>query len=471
MSFVSFSFALLYLAALLFRIATRSGGAAYVCGLLALSWIFYAWHVPAYIFLLLFSTGVDYAAARWIDAAPAAAVVRRRGILIVSLLLNLGVLAYFKYGGFLLDNLAALFGEAPWTTREIVLPIGISFYTFQSMSYTIDVYRGHIAAERSFVRMACYVAFFPQLVAGPIVRAGDFLYQLERHRPLRLAVFGEGAYLILRGLFLKVVVADNLGRIVDAHWAGAARAEEGGGAVALSLLVFFSCQLFCDFAGYTEIARGVAYQLGFRLPVNFDAPYLATTFRDFWRRWHITLSTWFRDYVYIPLGGSRGGRVRALVNLLCVMLVAGLWHGASWTFVLWGAVHGTAVALERVLGFERGLRTRLGAAVWYLAVQLTWIASMGLFRAGNAADGWRMIRRAATGLTALWGAADHPIPAEVVAAWWFVVPVATLHLRRLADRHYGVAPHRYERALYAGAMLAAIATLYTTSRQFIYFQF
>lgn len=472
MSFVSVSFAVLYLVALALRVTTRSPSIVYVSGLLILSWIFYAWHVPWYIVLLLFSTSVDYVAARLIAATPPSAARMRRSLLATSVAMNLGVLGYFKYAGFLIESFAELSGHSPLTVPDIVLPIGISFYTFQSISYTIDVYRGRISAERSFLRLACYIAFFPQLIAGPIVRAGDFLYQLERRRRVRLGVFCEGAYLIVRGLFLKVVVADNLGRIVDAHWAAAASGEAPP-FVAVSVLVFFASELFCDFAGYTDIARGLAYQLGFRLPINFNAPYLAATFTDFWHRWHITLSTWFRDYAYIPLGGNRRGRARAYVNLLLVMLVAGLWHGANWTFVLWGAVHGCAVAVERALGLARGSRRSLVAVGWYLVVQLTWILSMGMFRAANAVQGWRIIRNAVAGVVA--PAAGMAGPASdglITIGWWMTLPVVALHARALLTEQYGVAPPAaYERAVYAGAMVAAILTLYTTTRQFIYFQF
>ncbi len=470
MDFISVSFVVLYLVALALRaLSAARDRRLYVVGLLLLSWVFYGWHVPAYLALLLLSTGVDYVAARAIAAAPAASAGRRRAWLAASLAVNLGLLGYFKYGGFLAANLAAVLGESAGSAWRVILPVGISFYTFQSMSYTIDVYRGVVRAEPSFARFACYVAFFPQLVAGPIVRAGDFLYQLGRYRPLRLRVLGEGAYLIVRGLFLKMVVADNLGRVVDSHWAEAA-AGAGDGWVAFSLLVFFACQLFCDFAGYTDIARGVAYHLGFRLPINFDAPYLATTFSDFWRRWHISLSTWFRDYVYVPLGGNRRGGARTALNLLLVMLAAGLWHGANWTFVLWGALHGVAVAGERMLGLARGPRGRAAAALWYLVVQLSWILSMALFRAADISEA-RGILTCATGAACGANGGAAAVPGDVVAGWWLVLPVVALHLRSWIGERSGARLHPYERALYAGAMSAAILTLYTTSRQFIYFQF
>jgi D-alanyl-lipoteichoic acid acyltransferase DltB (MBOAT superfamily) len=303
-SFVSFFFAVFYAVALGWRLAAPSGTRLYALGLLGLSWLFYAWHAPLYLSLLILTTSVDYVVARLLGThhrSPGG----RRAILLTSLALNVGLLGYFKYFGLIARTGAAdaAGSSAGIGAAHALLPIGISFYTFMSMSYTIDVYRRRLQPERDFIRFAAYLAFFPHLVAGPIVRGGEFLYQFARRRRLRAMVFAEGAYLIVRGLFLKVVVADNLGQIIDRHWQAAAVAG-GDGALAFTILVFFAGQLFADFAGYTDIARGLSYQLGFRLPINFNAPYLAGTFVEFWRRWNITLSSWMRDYLYIPLGGS-----------------------------------------------------------------------------------------------------------------------------------------------------------------------
>ena len=471
MSFISFSFVGLYLVALALRWGLGSHDTLRIFALLVLSWVFYAWHVPGYIFLILFSTLVDYIAALRLASAPSSSGFRRRGILAASLIVNLGLLGYFKYAGFLVMATNGLAGTG-MTVPQILLPIGISFYTFQSMSYTIDVYRGRIEAERSFLRVACYIAFFPQLVAGPIVRAGDFLYQFRRRRRFHLRVFTEGAYLILRGLFLKMVVADNLGQIVDRYWDQAA--VEPQGALALAMLVFFACQLFCDFAGYVDIARGVSYQLGFRLPVNFNAPYLAASFSEFWRRWHITLSQWMRDYVYIPLGGNRKGRVRVYFKLMLVMLISGLWHGANWTFLLWGGVLGLALVIERLLGIGRRKQAALVTLGWFIVVQLTWILSMGLFRSTGLDQAMAITGQALTGLLALPSEGFTVAGTEglITLGWWFTIPVWLLHARAwLAERTRLGAPSNYERAVYAGAMLAALPMLYTTNQQFIYFQF
>ena len=475
MSFVSLTFIVVQLIALALRAVTRRSRVNYIVGLLALSWLFYAWGAPQFLILILFSTTVAYGVGRLLAATPPSAQVARRGLLVASLTLNLGILAYFKYAGFLARSWTSLAGGLGlWTpdlaTADIVLPLGISFFTFESISYTIDVYRGRIAAEKSFLKLACFIAFFPHLVAGPIVRAGEFLYQLERPRRFRTSVFAEGTYLVIRGLFLKMVVADNLGQLVDQHWKTAAT-DAPAGTLAASLLVFFACQLFCDFAGYTDIARGLAYQLGFRLPINFNAPYLAATFSEFWRRWHITLSSWMRDYVYIPLGGGRRGPGRVAFNLLLVMLVAGLWHGANWTFVAWGAILGSAIVLERALGLSRGAQRGLVGAAWYLVVQTTWIVSLGMFRAADVRQGYQVIHNAITGLAML-PSAQPPSPIAITIGWWFVLPVVALHVRSLfTERRWLPATAGLEKAAYAGAMLATISTLYSTSREFIYFQF
>ncbi len=476
-SFVSFFFALFYLVALAWRVAVPSGIRLYVLGLLSLSWTFYAWHAPQYLWLLALTTSVDYVVARLL-ASNRFPPFARRATLLASLALNIGLLGYFKYSGLITTSCSSFAPEGSAPNGEValphlLLPIGISFYTFMSMSYTIDVYRRRLQPERDFLRFACYLAFFPHLVAGPIVRGGEFLYQFGRRRRLRAGVFAHGAYLIVRGLFLKVVVADNLGQIIDHHWPEAA-GTGADGALAFTLLVFFAGQLLADFAGYTDIARGISYQLGFRLPINFNAPYLAATFAEFWRRWHITLSSWMRDYVYIPLGGNRRGTVRALINLLLVMLVSGLWHGASWKFALWGMILGLAGAAERGFGLARGPRSRWGAAAWYAVVQLTWILSLALFRAQSIAEGWRVMRSATDGLATA-PAAILSLPGSndlVRAGWWFVLPLVAMHGRTWLSQRHGVrCPSAFEKALYAGAMLAAIPTLYTTTRQFIYFQF
>ncbi len=480
MSFISFSFVALYFAALLVRWGTppragSSGTVLRISGLLVLSWTFYAWHVPWYILLILASTLVDYLAALALDSpadsSSPRSSVKRRAILVTSLLTNLGLLGYFKYAGFLASAVNEVSGGG-FSVPEILLPIGISFYTFQSMSYTIDVYRGQIQADRNFLRLACYIAFFPQLVAGPIVRASEFLYQFARKRRFHLRIFVFGGYLILRGLFLKMVVADNLGEIVDQYWNQAA--SEPQDSLALAMLFFFACQLFCDFAGYVDIARGVAYQLGFRLPINFNAPYIARSFSEFWHRWHITLSEWMRDYLSIPLGGNQKGRLRGYINLMLVMLISGLWHGANWTFLLWGGSLGLALVIERMLGMARPGLSPLKTLPWFVLVQLSWILSMGLFRASDLEQGKAIIRNALYGIQTLPTEGLDVAGTEglIMLGWWFTVPVWLLHGRAWLGENTAIGePGRYERAAVAGFMLAALLMIYSSGQPFIYCQF
>jgi D-alanyl-lipoteichoic acid acyltransferase DltB (MBOAT superfamily) len=358
MNFISFAFLIFLGVVLVARLlAVRTGREpVYLYFLVGASLLFYAWHVPAYLAILLFSTIIDYVAARKIERY-AGQNSKSKAFLLLSLAANLGVLAFFKYCNFALDSLtqvATFFNlDAAWVPRlHVILPMGISFYTFQSMSYTIDVYRGVLKPIHSFWRFLLYVAFFPQLVAGPIVRARDFLYQINRQRSLNIHAAGEGTYLIIRGLFLKMVVADNIGPLVNRYWAYGS-GETGDCVLTVLLALLFGCQIFADFAGYSSIARGVAYLLGFRLTLNFNAPYIASSFSNFWRRWHISLSQWMRDYLYLSLGGNRISPLRTYINLLVVMLLAGLWHGAAYTFIFWGLLHATALITERLLGLSR----------------------------------------------------------------------------------------------------------------------
>ncbi len=479
MSFVSIAFLLLYPVALLLRVAFArdARGDGYFAGLLAISLVFYGWHFPSYLALILASTLTDYFAGRALANLPHEREGARRAVVAASIALNLGLLGYFKYAGFLAelvaDVLAAVgVSSGGFSTLEIVLPIGISFYTFQSMSYTIDVYRGHTRAEPNFVRFGLFVAFFPQLVAGPIVRAGDFSRQLLRRRRLSAAVWLQGVRLLVRGLFLKLVVADNLGKIVDTHWAAVSQGDAPP-ALAASVIVFFSCQLLCDFAGYCDIARGLAYPLGFRLPINFNAPFIATSFRELWRRWHITLSEWMRDYLYTPLGGNRRGRGRTLANLFIVMVVSGLWHGAASTFVLWGCVHGIAIVVERALrptDFSGAAR-----AAWFVVVQLTWIGSMSIFRAADAEQAWTVLANVGAGLVqpaSFVTIGDAKIAADLITGWFFTLPVWLMHLHAVFDeRATSQRPPHIAHAAYAGVMLAMLASFYARPDGFIYFQF
>ena len=349
---------LIFAAVLLAALSVASRGAPRKVTLLVASYVFYMWWNPAFILLIVASTAIDYHVGQRLRIESAQS--RRRGWLLISLAANLGLLAWFKYAGFLEQNLmgvARLFGYEPsWPALQITLPVGISFYTFQTMSYTIDVYRGRLKPARSPLDFALYVAFFPQLVAGPIVRASDFLYQLER--PSDLHVTPEALLLITRGMSKKVLVADNLAPFVDAVFA---QADRWPSAIVWAAALCFAVQIYCDFSGYSDMAIGIARILGFELPLNFRRPYFARNPSDFWQRWHISLSSWLRDYLYIPLGGNRYGTLRTQRNLMLTMLLGGLWHGASWNFVLWGFLHGVALIAHRAFSHYRIRRGRAHA--------------------------------------------------------------------------------------------------------------
>ncbi|MBQ7786449.1 MAG: MBOAT family protein [Clostridia bacterium] len=317
--------------------------------LLACSYYFYMCWNPVYALLLLFSTAITYLCSLALEHAGSIArytgarrpLFLKKVFITLSFLANLGVLSYFKYGNFLIDNLNALLShlhivyQAP--AIDVLLPVGISFYTFQALGYTMDVYRDNIRAERNFLRYALFVSFFPQLVAGPIERSKNLLAQFtEVHKP-EMEKIRSGFLLMLWGYFLKLVLSDRISIVVNTVYADPA-AYPGWYLVVASVL--FAFQIYCDFAGYSIIAKGAAEMMGFRLMDNFNAPYLSRSVSEFWRRWHISLSSWFKDYLYIPLGGNRKGVLRKHINLLIVFLVSGLWHGAEWSFVIWGLING-----------------------------------------------------------------------------------------------------------------------------------
>lgn len=317
-------------------IPTRRGRTLF---LLAASYVFYMSWNAWLVLLILGTTLLDYFVALGLERSTSAE--RRKALLVCSIVGNLGVLALFKYADFFVGSLRSTlesFGvRVNLSTLNILLPVGISFYTFQTLSYTIDVYRRRMPATRSFTDFALFVAFFPQLVAGPIVRAIDFLPQIATIKRFDWDRLASGGVLFLIGLTKKIFIADQLAMLVDPVFAEPHRYVSRD----LWLAMFcYGGQIFCDFSGYSDMAVAAARVLGFDLPVNFRSPYLAASLTDFWRRWHISLSTWLRDYLYIPLGGSHGGPLRTCRNLMITMLLGGLWHGASWTFVIWGAIHG-----------------------------------------------------------------------------------------------------------------------------------
>lgn len=346
------------------------------------SYLFYAAWNPPFVILLWISTAIDWWAAKRLGVETGKK--SRLALVLLSVAVNLGLLGFFKYGGFVLENFVALMTalgvDFVAAKPNIILPVGISFYTFQTMSYTLDVYKKTAKPSKSFLDFALYVTFFPQLVAGPIVRATHFLPQLVTPKRATRDQLGWGLFLMTLGMFQKVVLA-------DAFLAPAAESVFGFSHGPVNMLdswlgvLAFSGQIFCDFAGYSTCAIGAALCLGFSLPNNFRFPYAAVGFADFWRRWHISLSTWLRDYLYIGMGGNRLGNIRTYVNLMVTMLIGGLWHGASWTFVAWGGLHGIYLVIERLLvaWFGRPSWTKTGpmqlvlGLVTFVMVLITWV--------------------------------------------------------------------------------------------------
>ncbi len=300
--------------------------------LLAASCYFYMVFRPIYILILAFTIVIDYYAGILIEESPAS---RKKNYLILSLIANIGVLAIFKYYNFFISNINATFHtDSP--LLNILLPVGLSFHTFQAMSYTFEVYRGNQKAERHFGIYALYVMFYPQLVAGPIERPQNILYQFRIKHEFNYALAKSGLLLMTWGMFKKVVIADRLAIFANQVFE---HSTEYAGPSIIVAAIFFAFQIFCDFSGYSDIAIGSAQVMGFTLMKNFDRPYSSKTISEFWKRWHISLSTWFRDYLYIPLGGNRVGKLRGYINLSIIFLVSGLWHGANWNYIIWGGLH------------------------------------------------------------------------------------------------------------------------------------
>ncbi len=390
-----------------------------------LSYVFYGWTNPLFCSLLLFSTAVDYLCGRamvgWRAFDPTGELrtlapdaprsFRQRALVAVSVVVNLGLLGFFKYFNFGVDSanaaLAALGLPQFDAVLRVTLPLGISFYTFQSMSYTIDVYRGRAAPQRRVIDFACYVALFPQLVAGPIIRYHELAAQL-RARTHTWEEAARGIALFLIGLTKKICLANPCGKVADTAF-GAAELHTLDAWIGV---VAYAFQIYFDFSGYSDMAIGLGLLFGFTFPKNFDSPYRSASITEFWRRWHISLSAWLRDYLYIPLGGNRISPRRTYVNLLIVMLLGGLWHGAAWTFVIWGAIHGLLLAAERALGQRavyQALPQPLRVALTFALVCFAWV----FFRAENLSHAWDYL----CALAGLGGAGD--------AAW--LIAVTTRH--------------------------------------------
>jgi alginate O-acetyltransferase complex protein AlgI len=443
--------------------------------LLVSSYLFYGSWNPPFALLLLGSTVVDWLLAR--RMAQEDQLVRRRVWLLVSLIANFSVLGFFKYGNFLLENTVALCKAMGIHYQpahlDIILPVGISFYTFHTLSYTIDVFRGELKPVKSLRDFALFVAFFPQLVAGPIVRARNFLYQLEMPPVPVRGRFSWGLFLMTVGLFQKVVVADTLlaptADCVFSHPFPLAALDAWMGALA------FGMQIFCDFSGYSLCAIGLDLCFGFQLLDNFKFPYGAVGFSDFWRRWHISLSSWLRDYLYIPLGGNRCGALRNGSNLMIVMLLGGLWHGAAWTYVIWGGLHGLFLLLER------GVKGLVGSSAWaagslantlgwmttFIGVTIAWV----FFRAPDFGQGMKTV----LSMAGVFGAKGDQVLAtrDMLLVGVVVLVVLAVH-RLLRESTLEAAVARMPRWLVAVGwvvMVLAVLLAQGNGNAFIYFQF
>jgi alginate O-acetyltransferase complex protein AlgI len=442
--------------------------------LLISSFYFYASWNQWLACLVSLSAAVDYTLARLIEITSRPK--RRRLLVSISIVSNLGLLAYFKYANFFLDSLALglcrLGCRVSMPTLQIIVPIGISFYTFEAINYTVDVYRGRIRAERNLKNFMLFILFFPHLVAGPIVRARDFLPQIQRAKHWSWPRFHLGVQLFLLGMFKKLAIADRMALLADPVFANPANYQP----VAVWVAVFaYAIQIYCDFSGYTDMAIGTAHMFGYKLAPNFDLPYLAGNISAFWRRWHMSLSGWLRDYLFIPLGGSRCGAWRTRFNLLVTMTLGGLWHGAAWHFVVWGMVHGLWLTLHRELKartgrwphvdriFESAGGTMLRTAATFLGVCLAWV----LFRApslGEAITVFKLMIFGGSGSLHLdcslfWIAAALGLLAQLgwkLGRW-------QIALRKAPPVALGGA--------YAAALTVALILAPDATKTFVYFQF
>ncbi len=455
------------------------------------SYVFYMAWVPSYVFLLLFSTFVSYAAARGIESSKSVGL--RRALFVTGLCVNLGILFLFKYFNFFNDSMQWIFERfsLPYHTPDwrLLLPVGISFYTFQTVGYVVDVYRGQVPAERNPWVFALYVSFFPQLVAGPIERAGRLIPQLRARHNLDYQQATDGLKLMAWGLFKKVVVADRLGSIVAVVYANP---ENHAGPAYAIATIMAAWQIYCDFSGYSDIAIGSAQVMGVRLMTNFERPFFARSLPELWRRWHISLTTWFRDYLFFPMGGSRGGVVRTMRNVVFVFAICGLWHGANWTFVLWGALTGVLLCVSMVTQpLRRAAAARMGLdriprihAVFQTIATFFVFSFVGIFfRAHNVQDAFTIYRRLFTGWLDLFQGGRfrdfvYSLGLAKVETFWLSVSVLAILIGVEAVQQYGPIAPRIQRypvwarwCMYYAFILAILYLGVFDESPFVYFQF
>ena len=425
------------------------------------SYLFYGWWDYRFLGLLIFSSVLDFIVG--LGIARQTDQQRRKLWLACSIVANLTILGFFKYFDFFVLSFEAVLEQlgvhVSTRTLGIILPVGISFYTFQAMSYTIDVYRREIPPTRNLVNFLAYVAFFPQLVAGPIERARHLLPQFDRTLSITRPMLEEGFWLMCWGMFKKVFIADNLDPLVSMVYGNSSYSAP---AVALAT-VAFGVQIYCDFSGYSDIARGTARILGFDLMLNFNVPYAAASIREFWRRWHISLSTWLRDYLYISLGGNRAGKTRTYMNLWITMVLGGLWHGAAWNFALWGIWHGVGLMINRAFGDK----TRQSVLSWVVTICFVLYGWL-LFRARSMEEIVAMTHALTTFSAPPW------IQSYIINLVIFTLPLAAIEFWQFRSRDL-LAPLRLRPSLKAalhGLLLLGIILYWERNKApFIYFQF
>ena len=432
--------------------------------LLVASYVFYMWFIPIYGLLILGLAIANYAIGLWIERS------RHPGrVLALGIALDLGVLAFFKYTDLVVASAAGLLRHADWPTLNILLPLGISFFTFEFIHYLVDIRRGSVPIH-DFTNFHLFASFFPSQIAGPIKRFQPFHAQLIADRPFDVALFEQGTWLILRGFAKKVVLADHLGPIVAGAFAPGVVPETVSAWIGIYA---FALQIYFDFSGYTDIGRGSAQLLGFRLPENFAQPYFAVGLRDFWRRWHMSLSSWLRDYVYIPLGGNRCGRVRTGLNLLITMTAGGMWHGAAWHFAVWGSFHGLGLVSQRAASAAAVAGRRMGdsaigrgllALLTFHLVCLGWV----LFRAPDLAVAGRYL----LALAGRGGGSVVPSgPVSFALAVYLVAVVAERWFPSAFGPLLGRRAWPVRAVAYAGLALGSAVLVPQTIERFIYFQF
>ena len=472
MSFVSLAFVILYLASYVLCRLVKTRDQKHLV-LLITSYVFYAYWDARFLLLLILQTFLCFVLAKKVVRAETKQQSKR--FMLLGVTISLTILCFFKYFNFFVDSFAEAFGIHSIGALKIVLPIGISFYTFHMLSYLIDVYRGKLKACERYIEISLYISFFPQLVAGPIVQARDFLPQLEQDRPMNRENLVEGLQIFLFGLIKKIVIADQLAVCVDAVFAKPG--SYSGLSLALAV-VAYSIQIYCDFSGYSDMAIGIAKTFGYELCKNFDMPYISKNPTEFWKRWHISLSSWLRDYLYISLGGNRKGKLRTKLNLMITMLLGGLWHGANWQMVFWGALHGGALVVHKTfleLSDKHGVHAEnrvLKQAVavisvigMYLFTCVCWV----FFRAQSFSDATLILTRIFTGAA---GIRYYFVYTFIFAA---VVGIATA-IGAIRNQGHGYYPvlnlsKFWSKVVLILAILLTLMFFYAGDTAFIYFQF